>query len=185
MEKLIAFVTQNPFILIIIVGLLYSMFFRKSPIEKQPGQRPGSKPGNGPNRMPNFGGSPVFAPKTQRTDVGTPARQPEIRPSFGGLEDSAPQPGGNPYMHVPEPTSSIETPRAPSYSLQERSDPARPERHRAAPARVSLVESAETSHALAVSDGINAGFTSDDFRQAVVWAEIIGPPRAKRPYNRR
>ncbi len=183
MEKLIAFITHNPFILIIIVGLLYSMFFRKSPIEKPPGQRPG----NGPNRMPNFGGSPVFAPKPQRTETGTPARQPEIRPSFGGLADSAPQPAEDPYMQVPVPAMPDETPLAPSYSLQERTEPVRPEQPRTVSARSRQTPQATAASyaVLTPTDGNRANLTSDDLKRAVVWAEIIGPPRAKRPYYRR
>lgn len=187
MEKLIAFITHNPFILIIIVGLLYSMFFRKSPIEKPPGNRPAGQPGTGPNRMPNFGGSPVFAPKPQRTDTGTTVRQPEIRPSFGGLDNSAPEPAEDPYRQVPVPAMPDEAPRTPSYSLQERTEPVRPEQPRTVPARSRQTpQTAAASYAaLTPTDGNRANLTSDDLKRAVVWAEIIGPPRAKRPYYRR
>lgn len=178
MEKLIAFFVQNPFILIIIVGLLYSMFFRKSPLEKRPpGNRPGGRPGTGSNRMPNFGGSPVFAPKPQQTDAGAPARRPEIGPSYGGLGDPAPQPADGPFPPV-------EIPRSPSYSLQEqeRTEPVRPEQPRVVPARTPAA--AASYAAVAPTDG-RAALSADDLRRAVVWAEIIGPPRAKRPYYRR
>lgn len=187
MEKLIAFITHNPFILIIIVGLLYSMFFRKSPIEKPPGNRPGQRPGSGPNRMPNFGGSPVFAPNPHRTDTGMPDRQPAPRPSFGGLDDPAPQPAEGPFMHVPAPATSFEAPRAPSYSLQERTEPAKPEQPRAVPARARLTPQApaELSSVHAPTDGTRVALSADELKRAVVWAEIIGPPRAKRPYYRR
>ena len=171
MEKLISFFTHNPFILIIIVGLLYSMFFRKSPIEKPP-NRPGSRPGNGPNRMPNFGGSPVFAPKQQ-----------------SGMDDPAPQPvfAEGPILQAPAPASPFEMPRTPSYSLQERTEPSRREEARPAPARARWTPQApeETIVAHAASDRGRIALTPDDLTRAVVWAEVLGPPRAKRPYNRR
>ena len=65
MEQLISFVTHNFFVVIIVVGLIYQLFFRKSPLERQR------------NRMPDFGGDGQHHPPRLTTAArGTDAYAP-------------------------------------------------------------------------------------------------------------
>ena len=187
MEQLISFFTHNPFILIIIAGLLYSMFFRKSPIEKPPGNRPANpaNPANRPatGRMPNFGGSQVFPPK-QPHQAGEPARQSAPRPDYGGMPAPAPQPmyGEGPILPMPAmPAASQASP----YKLRQQAQSAKPEEPRPAVSRHRSAVQPSANTAVAKSAGSGTALSPNDLAQAVIWAEIIGPPRAKRPYFRR
>jgi len=130
MEDLISFVTHNFYFVIVIVGIIYSLFFRKSPLERSP------------NRMPDFGGGQ--RPPRQREEdepVETLPSEPEL------LE-----------VRFPEPQRQAPPPAAPV--KQERSD--------------SKMQQAPNVQ----------GLGRDNLTQAVLWAEILGPPRARRPYRR-
>ncbi len=173
MEQLLDFIFSNFYFVLILIGLFYTMFFRKSPLEK-PENRPGSRPANRPNRpgragrMPDFGGSPVFPPKPARTREQTP---PEI-------EQPLPVERREPRAEYGEPVP------IPEYTLPDEPEP-----------QTGLVQAADLSSRTdrrvqpsaaspAVEKSGGGTFTRDELTRAVVWAEIIGPPRARRPYRR-
>jgi len=146
MEELLSFLSRNFYIVFIVVGLLYSMFFRKSPIEKRP-----------PNRMPDFGGGgqsgqhrPPERPQMERA--------PEI-PWPGSEEAESPKP---------------ERPIAVKVRVPDKPEPKKV----ADPAIASSIEMAPAT----AEEPIRLSAT--DMRRAVIWSEILGPPRAKRPYRR-
>lgn len=186
MEQLISFFMDNPFILFIIIGLLYTMFFRKSPIEKPPGQRQGQgprqgqrPPGQHTNRMPDFGGTPVFAPKPRPTSMRR--EPPAAEPDYGSLFEPTPQAAmpQDVWKQTPARTPQATAPSAPVVTL-----PTRPEPTYAAVTSRADLRPAYAATTSSNQAGTQAALSPDDLAQAVVWAEILGPPRAKRPYRR-
>lgn len=185
MGAILEFLFTNPFLLIILIGTIYTMFFRKSPAEKQPGNRPPNRPAARPNnRMPNFGGSPLMPPK--------PVQQTQVH-----REEPRPVQQTQVYREEPKPIAQRPQLRvlpggsasAPNVSVNERLN------HAAAdewidPNYASAVESVRPvkSPVTAVS-GVNStvvpqSLTKNDLARAIVWSEILGPPRAKRPFRR-
>lgn len=164
MEKLISFITSNFYFVILIVGIIYSLFFRKSPLER---------PRNG---MPDFGG--------------------------GGGQRRAGRPGGEAPAATPIPRAETPEARFPAPQQQtpppvrRQEQPVRVQSHSAEPrkaAQPSSIVSQETvsrstvkpQSAPAAMNRLDvAGLTRDDLSRAVVWAEILGPPRARRPHSR-
>ncbi|WP_256760187.1 hypothetical protein [Cohnella sp. WQ 127256] len=138
MEKLISFITGNFYIVFVIVGIIYSLFFRKSPLEQRP------------NRTPDFGGG----------------NQQRSRPSAE--------------------VEPLSTPVSRSEPLELNEDPYAAHQHdelpvvKQRPAR--LVESLQQESK--PEEHSSPVFTKNDLTRAVVWAEILGPPRARRPYRR-
>ena len=155
MEQLISFATKNFFIVIIIVGILYQLFFRKSPLEKPR------------NRMPDFGGGqpqrPPGSPPQRGVPMRIPAEKQEQRrvPSANNAPRPEPKPivAENVYEDVYE-----ERPTA------------------VAPASATPALRVASTHA--VSRPAVMEPTQDDLARAVLWAEILGPPRARRPHRR-
>lgn len=219
MERILDFLMSNIYFVIIVIGLIYTMFFRKSPLERPPQQRPHHRPPSRPtNRMPDFGGSPVFPPKPQRPPASAdtmprdrggslPVERREPRPEFAGpppVERREPRPefawpppvkepgsewagpppvnephpvyaGARPVVSVdsrPESTGSF----AASY-LAQSSGPGR----QSMPIR-DIPESATDSQYGAAETRIP--LSRDELTRAVLWAEILGPPRARRPFRR-
>ena len=186
MEQLILFFMKNPFILLIILWLLYTMFFRKSPIEKPQGPRPGHGQGQGPrpgrrpagqqaNRMPDFGGTPVFAPKPRQSTMRP--EPPRMEPDYGSPFEPMP-PAAPPRNVWAPPAPKIAPPSEPVVTQPKRAEP---------PRAVAQLRAVTPSAPVSISStdaGMKAELTPDDLAQAVIWAEILGPPRAMRPYRR-
>jgi hypothetical protein len=149
-EKLISFVMNNFFIVVIVLGIIYSLFFRKSPLERRP------------NRMPDFGGGGG----PSRTGESSPpnarnTRSPDAVES--GLPGSGRQTSSTLLMQ--QPLSQADPKPTQRSSVSQSNADAR------APRITSDQYGAE-------------GLTRDDLSRAVVWAEILGPPRARRPHRR-
>ncbi|QMV40432.1 hypothetical protein [Cohnella cholangitidis] len=66
MEELISFLTNNFHFVIIAIGIIYSLFFRKSQQEQRR-----------PNRMPDFGGGNQRTEQPKRAEPRAPAPQRE------------------------------------------------------------------------------------------------------------
>lgn len=124
------------------------------------------------NKMSKAGGQPAGRP-------GIPQRQPDYEREYEYEEQQVEEPRRT-YTYAepapsPQPVFQARD-RAPLTAASERSRPAqqpksverRPER--LAPKPAALRNSLQ--HA-----------TADDLRQGVLWAEILGKPRAKRPYG--
>jgi hypothetical protein len=204
MIAIIEFLFANPFILIILIGLIYTMFFRKSPAEKKPGNRPPTRPVGQPgsrppawpagqpgNRMPNFGGSPMMPPKPVRKVpvFQEPPRHVQPQPPF--LEMSGdPETGSRmPAEKQPVVTAipAYELPNSPLNPAYEQMG------SQAAEEKTDPVNKPTTDAASPVSPAVSKGtgpmivpalLTKDDLTRAIIWSEILGPPRAKRPFRR-
>ncbi|WP_276355987.1 hypothetical protein [Cohnella caldifontis] len=239
MQAVIDFVMGHLYLVIVVIGLIYTMFFRKSPLEKPPQNRPPNRPAN---RMPDFGGSPVFpvprqprqtaAPPADRIPEGSAGQpmppverrepQPEYarpvpssertpRPAWAeSAEERTPRPAwaepseegssrpawasptlpsapgpawaSHPYDRSAEPGS--ENPYRSGTGIQPHAEPetvqvtapVRPvSSARATPVPATAVPSAEETH---------GALTRDDLTRAIVWTEILGPPRARKPFRR-
>jgi hypothetical protein len=146
-NALVDYLLKHFVFVIVIVGFLYAVLFRKSPIERPP------------NRMPDFGGGgaqrtgrPVPRPAQSSPQRAPIPAQPILRASPPPMPMAASQP-------QPE--------RAPQSKEQERQTPYAAE----APAAFSVT-------------GESRPLTREQLSRAIVWAEVLGPPRARRPYRR-
>ncbi|WEK53058.1 MAG: hypothetical protein P0Y55_10660 [Candidatus Cohnella colombiensis] len=160
MEQLISFITNNIVFVVIAIGLIYRLFFRKSPLE---GQRP--------NRMPDYSGqnSPI------------PSHPTQTHPS---------------QTHQPQQTQRSKKPPAPREQTI-RTDVRHERPH---PERVTLIPTTEVEDAYTLAEHRESGdkershvgqsqasvgrLRQEDLARAVMWAEILGPPRARRPHRR-
>jgi hypothetical protein len=163
MNELIQFILKNFFVVIVIVGFIVSMLNK-------------TRKGNTPsNRMPDFGGGPL---------IPQPQRQKPIEQ----------RPAGRPMSQPPEPTVSRPAVSQPSYSGRMSSEegesfeyPSMPQT--AAAERPSTVRRnfiPEQTNAFSMTEK-QAEFrrpSGDELRRAVILAEILGPPRSKRPLRR-
>lgn len=139
MEDLISLLTNNFHFVIIAIGIIYSLFFRKSPNERPPNRRP---------------------------DVGGDDRQRSSRP-----EDEV------------FPVETAATRSAPEeLSFPELRQTVRPETRRGRPVASSAAETSVTDRA--GNETAAQGLSATELSRAVLWAEILGPPRARRPYRR-
>lgn len=170
MGAIIEFLFANPFILIILIGLIYSMFFRKSPTESQPGNRPPNRPAAQPNnRMPNFG-SPVMPPKTvqhapvYREEPNYVEQRPQLKVLPGGQEFTD-KVSAHDRPNTALADEWVDSNYSPGASV--------------VPAQ-SSVAAGSRMNPIVVPESL----TKDDLARAIVWSEILGPPRAKRPYRR-
>jgi len=150
--KIIDFLMDNIYIVVIIFGALASLFSKAGAKKK-------------PSQMPDFGGGSLPSTPTQSNDDWKPGEQqryPEQAPETQSV-----------YQVRTEPERRLETPRkaVPTGQLDNNNRASAPSTARE---RVSKVE---------VEHKVNS-VTADDMRKAIVWAEILGPPRSKRPYRR-
>ncbi|MFD0672070.1 hypothetical protein [Cohnella sp. GCM10027633] len=164
MDRLVQLAMDNIFFVVIIVGIIYSLFFRKSPLEKPR------------NRMPDFGGGqqrPPGSPPQRGVPMRTP-QQARQEPPRGVPQPvrSAPPPEPRPSRQMPLPAA--EPPPEDAYVIREiEAEPARG------------VSPPSPPEAPAAAAGARAGGqpTREELARAIVWAEVLGPPRAKRPYR--
>ncbi|MCY9513534.1 hypothetical protein [Paenibacillus apiarius] len=169
-EKLIDFVMSNPLIAIVIIGALFSAMGK--------GQKKG-----GTNRMPDFGGSgqagtagqaesrryddedeaPVYMDSKGRTDH---SRGGADREDAGAWADD--RMAEHQLAAIDRTTRQMSA--GTSASLHGRSN-----------SRSAASSSITDNEIGGPSDFINP----EDALKGVAWAEILGPPRAKRPYGGR
>ncbi len=145
MEQLVTFLTSNIQFVIVIVGILYFLFFRKSSLEKR-----------APNRMPEFRGEVHGQPERPSRPRPLPS---EVRPDL-----------------------AAERPHNVSYAPQESySEPAgdEPQEFVSPPLRTAVSRRAEVQGA-----GKEGDLSNRDLARAVLWSEILGRPRARKPYRR-
>lgn len=162
MERIIEFLLSNIYWVIVIGGFLLSMLSRKKPNGEQ-------KPSRTP-KMPSFGGGPNDREPGSWLPGRTTSREPA--------------------------EARAEAPRAPS---AERTSVTPPREERAplssgVPERGSLVAAADAQLAAEAARSLEressaaaAALTADAdaVRRGVVWAEVLGPPRARKPYSYR
>lgn len=133
------------FLIAVVVGIIYQLFIRKSPLEKR-------------NRMPDFGGGQQRRPGTP-PQRGVPmrippAKQQQARPIPQPIfaEDRAEE-----QVIVPEPRT---------------------------PTRSKLPEATPTEPAFTMAPQPAESLSRAELARAVMWAEILGPPRARKPHRR-
>ncbi|MCQ6558328.1 hypothetical protein [Paenibacillus mendelii] len=159
MREFIEFITNNFFFVILVVGFIFSLFSKM-------------KKGEPNRRMPDFGGAGTpglnrprpAAAEVQRSEEQLEPERPVYTTSF---QDAKPVDRDSEY--------SFQT----SYAAERA--PAKPASARSIPS--AAVRNAEGSreqgvHSLKLS-------SRDELARAVLMAEVLGPPRAKKPLNRR
>ncbi|TJY43427.1 hypothetical protein E5161_05955 [Cohnella pontilimi] len=159
MEQLISFLMDHFFIVVIVIGLIYTMFFRKSPLENRPS-----------NRMPDFGsgGGPGLPQRPRQPGWPAGRQQAEherprpVERRHPAAEPAAVRPSWADAVPEAAPVVSVTIPAAPSIA--------------AVPPSPSPAEAPQES--------AEGALRRDDLTRAVIWAEILGPPRSRRPYRR-
>ncbi|TFE31672.1 hypothetical protein [Cohnella luojiensis] len=158
MERLISFLMHNFYFVIIVVGIIYSLFFRKSPLERPP------------NRMPDFGGGGQNGPR----------RPGELRPPVAQPTRTEPADTHFPAPQRQTQPNPVKTPSPIRVSTVGTEDSLSEEAQRK---RVAVKQ--PESKGLSRPDRTHSpALTPEDLTRAVVWAEILGPPRARRPFRR-
>lgn len=159
METIIDFVKGNIYLVVVAAVFLMSML---------------GKSGKRPARMPDFGGGQDAAPPT----VSPPQQQqPRVRPN-------APRAAGDPAVMTASP-QPYSVPQA--YREQGFGDREGREGRAGAVDRISAssIRQAKPGQAAKPMPAPGTDIGADELRQAVVWAEILGPPRARSPLGRR
>ncbi|MFD2333845.1 hypothetical protein ACFSR7_31685 [Cohnella sp. GCM10020058] len=205
MEQLIGFLLGNFHFVLVVLGILFFLL-RKSPLEKPPGGKPGNRPSG---RMPDFGGSGLPRPTRPAADprpVQRPIerregpsvherRQPPIvavpaRPrSAERAEEERGVPMGDKQIVYRSPGTPQPTPvpwngegesggeGTPSVSAAQsaREDAAYHAAAKASPPYASVQPQAASAPARP---------KHSELARAVIWAEILGPPRSRKPFRR-
>jgi hypothetical protein len=173
LEQLISFLMSHLGIVIFAVGIIYALFFRKSPLERPP------------NRMPDFGGGGQRRPG-QQEGSGTPAR-PASRPVPAETQYPTPQSSAPPSASRPLP-ERLETRQLEPKPLQQRPvvivHPVADEEVITRRLPIPQARAGSTQFKAAAKRQGTAVLSRDDLSRAVIWAEILGPPRARRPHRR-
>lgn len=134
------------------------------------------------NRMPSFGGDgPGGWVKQEMKRRSTAGKEPGTRPSFGG--------GGRPAVPA---VRTEEIPADAGYRPPVQNDVQPAEAHYEGYERAADWEARKQRYA--EQDRVNLEVErrqtdkekklADNLRRGVIWAEIIGPPRSKRPYGK-
>ncbi|MBG9792624.1 hypothetical protein ABD76_09000 [Paenibacillus dendritiformis] len=158
-EKVLRFLLNNPFLAVILIGFVFSIL------------RKGNKPAN---RMPSFGGDtaanrPGSEPDDRDDEPDDMNEKERSYPVY--MEEERGYQAGLPQGYASQEADSI--------TLEERVAAMKPSvRPPGAPrhADSSKKESAAAAH---------AAIRPEEALKGVLWSEILGPPRAKRPYGRR
>jgi len=146
LDELVTFLFKNFQFVIIVIGIVYYLFFRKSPLERR-----------SPNRMPDFGGE--MQGNRQQPARPLPASVRPDRP-YDPERRSAPAPIDAEPQRV----------RAPESETNPHTDDA--------PAEQAHVVRSNTPRAA------SRVLERQDLARAVLWSEILGRPRARKPYRR-
>lgn len=177
--KLISFLLENIYWVIVVGGVLFSMFGRSGAKRRT-------------NRMPSFGGGnepnkPVarqeWEEEDEEDDSSRPypaqrAARPEPVPSMSPYQPQKPIMTGSSVQG--EGVGSGEGNSSPTLERAVQAAPSRP----AEPPRARLAAAKPQSAVAAESRAELATPNADELRKAIVWAEILGPPRSKRPFGK-
>lgn len=166
---IIAFLLDNIW-LVVIVLFVVSRMLAKGGAGKQ---------GQGP-RMPSFGGGDEPAGPAQ------PMHQPAERAERREAPASMHRGGGRPDSAAGTP---FDDRRGAQQSMPLRSERERPKRTHAPEAAYradakTAAQGASRKPASGPNAAAAAALSKEDIRKAVLWAEVLGPPRAKRPFRR-
>lgn len=164
--RIIEFLMNNIFIVVIIIGALASLF-GKAGSKKKPG------------RMPDFGGGglprTLFPQASDREpNLDRPlAERTESQPAYRTRPEQERHYSANPAQASRDAETPAGTLRTPALELAIQ---------RAGTGKAKAPDAAERKPG--AQSAIAASVRADDIRKAVIWAEILGPPRSKRPYRK-
>ncbi|WP_144266417.1 hypothetical protein [Paenibacillus curdlanolyticus] len=168
MEDLISFLLHNIYIVVVVVGFLFSMLNKSN---KSKGRN---------RRMPDFGnggdqpsGQPARTGRVQRSDESDP------RPTM-----AQPLAEPRPQQRQPAPAEAYEAPAAVSAGVRAAEPVQRVGARSERPSRLSTAADSSQPPLASRERQNELKPTAETLRQAVLWSEILGPPRAKRPFRR-
>ncbi|GGG56270.1 hypothetical protein [Paenibacillus radicis (ex Gao et al. 2016)] len=157
--KLIEFLLNNIYFVVIIGGVLFSIF-----------RKAGGSARNGNPAMPTFGGG----------RGGDPARKTEEYE-----EEEQPQWMDGRYASPPEPEPQPEPPKPVIIRQQERAEDARAGAQRPrSPFNSSTPLTGGGTSQRPAAASLSALQETDELKKAIIWSEILGPPRSKRPFGK-
>ncbi len=172
METLLNFIAANPFVAIILIGLIISLFNKK-------GKQQGMPPFGGDKGQPN-GRQPQRVPQQGQRRVNVPAAGSQGAPSHNMPADPA---LAEAVRQLALQRQQEEEGRRRQNELEERRQQEKT-RQREQPVRRTAGErSISTAAASAISSPGERLPRKEEMRRAIVWAEVLGPPRAKRPFR--
>lgn len=161
MERIIEFLLDNIILIVIVLGVLSRLLGGS-----------GSKKGNRPARMPDFGGGPGDSPAKPANRRARPA---EVAGDKRGAESAEPVSA----QRRPQPALAVE--RRPAdeepFARTIAGSFSRPAVAQAQSGKPSKQPSPEASPLKLSTD-------ANELRRAVLWAEVLGPPRSKKPYRK-
>lgn len=155
-EKVLRFLLNNPFLAVILIGFVFSLL------------RKGNKPAN---RMPSFGGDTAGGRPGSEPDNHDDEPLMEEERSYRVYTEERSSQAGLSQGYASHGTDNI--------TLEERIAAMKPSVGPASAPRHA--ESSNKESAAAAS----AVIRPEEALKGVLWSEILGPPRAKRPYGRR
>lgn len=163
MEKLIEFLIRNIYIVIVVGGFLLSAIGKMRNNNK------------GPRSMPTFGNG------DELPSIPVPARRTSLnRPSASARPVSGPYDADDEAEDSPYAASSLRP-------VEQRQSRPAAQTVAAAPApqRVPQRGASSVSPYVETHPADNAApeLSAATLRQAIVWSEVLGPPRAKRPWR--
>ncbi|MDG0793219.1 hypothetical protein OMP38_21990 [Cohnella ginsengisoli] len=211
MEQLIRFLLGNIYFVIVALGILF-VLFRKSPLEKPPDGRPGNRPsgrmpdfgGAGLPRPMRPAADPKPAPRPMTAQqpierregpAASERRQPPIvtlpaRPrSVDAAEEERGAPAGDRQIVYRSPGSPPPTP-VPWAGEGESGGEGVPSASAAQAAREDAAYHADANASPLYASAQPQGAVSQarpkhsELARAVMWAEILGPPRSRKPFRR-
>lgn len=161
--RIIEFLLDNIFIVVIIFGALASIFGK--------GKRK-------PNQMPDFGGGGLPRSLFPQTGDKQPKEQPlteqtEGQPVYRTSSVQERHSSASPY-YAP---AAADAPRGASQIAAHGR-----EVHIAGSSKPQMPNAAERKPA--AQRALAASVQAEDMRKAVIWAEILSPPRSKRPFRK-
>lgn len=210
MEQLVGFLLGNIHFVIVALGILF-VLFRKSPLEKPPEGKPGNRPSG---RMPDFGGGglprptrpaadpkPAPRPMTAQRPVERregPAMPERRQPPFVTLptrprnveraEEERGTPDGDKQIVYRSPGTPAPTP-VPWAGEGESGGEGLPSASAAQAAREDAAYHAAANAVpyappQAQQPAAPSRPKHSELARAVMWAEILGPPRSRKPFRR-
>lgn len=162
MEKLIEFLIRNIYIVIVVGGFLLSAISKmKGNNNRQPRQMPPFGSGERPS-VP----SPVYTTPESTSSTGRRAWEEE--------DEDEDDEEYSPYAaSAPAPAPVEQRPIRPVVQTVT-----------ATPQRQSLSAVAQSSYSASdAADNKAPELSAATLRQAIIWSEVLGPPRAKRPWR--
>ena len=165
MEKLIEFLIKNIYIVIVVGGFVLSAISKmKSSNNRQPRQ------------MPPFGGGE--RPSVPSPVYGTPESMPSSERKAWEVEEEDEEDEEEESPYAASKASPVEQRqmRPVVHSVSAASRPQRQSQHAADNRPSSTAASNTANHP-------SPELSAAALKQAVIWSEVLGPPRAKRPYR--